>query len=72
MLTVPRVCAALPSVYSREQQRAGQLELKIAEMTDRAKDFENMKNDLMARVTAAKAETQDLKRENDEVSAGTD
>ena len=55
-------------VLRREQQRAAQLELKIAEMTDRAKDFEKLKADLLARMSAQDTEVQRLKRENDQAS----
>ena len=52
---------------SREQQRAAQLELKIAEMTDRAKDFERMKAEMAERIQAANARAQQLQRANDQV-----
>ncbi len=51
----------------REQQRAAQLELKIAEMTDRAQDFEKMKEELMQRMKQANDRAQQLQRQNDQV-----
>ena len=64
----PLRARALPLLLCRrEQQRAAQLELKIAEMTDRAKDFETMKGGLMQRVKEQDLEVQRLKRENDQV-----
>jgi hypothetical protein len=60
------LCA--PKNTRREQQRAALLELKIAEMTDRERDFEKIKAELMNRIAAGNAHAEELQRQNDRVS----
>ena len=57
-------------MFRKERQRAGELELKIAEFADRERDFEKMKNDLMKRLQAANKHAQQLQQQNNQLQVG--